>query len=220
MIFVNFKSYKEATGENAIKLAVICETVAEQTKVQIIPVVQIVDLWRVKQHVSIPVWLEHVDEKEPGAQTGYTTVEAAMQAEAAGTILNHSEHPIDHEKLKMIVERAKRLDPTFQIMLLAPDTNVLMQNKALNPDFLCYEPPELIGSKTESVATKKADVIADGVQMAGDIPLIVGAGIKSKEDVVASLRRDAKGVLVASGVVLSEKPDEKLLELASAYKSY
>lgn len=220
MIFVNFKSYKEATGENAIKLAVICETIFEQTKIPIIPVVQAVDVWRVRQHVSIPVWIEHVDGKEPGAQTGYTTIEAAIQAEAAGTILNHSEHPVDHEKLKLTVERARQLDPAFQIMLLAPDTNVLMHNKSLNPDFVCYEPPELIGSKTESVATKKADVIAEGVQVAGDIPLIVGAGIKSKEDVVASLRRDAKGVLVASGIVLAEKPDEKLIELASAFKAY
>ena len=211
MIFVNFKSYKEATGENAVKLAIACETVSEQTKVQIIPVVQALDLWRIKQHI---------DEKELGAQTGYTTIEAAIQAEAAGTILNHSEHPVTHEKLQETVERARKLDASFQIMLLSPDTNVLMRNKSLNPDYLCYEPPELIGSKTESVATTKADVIAEGVQMAGDIPLIVGAGIKSKEDVVASLRRDAKGVLVASGVVLTERPEEKLLELASAYKSY
>ena len=220
MIFVNFKSYKEATGENAVKLAIACETVSEQTKVQIIPVVKALDLWRIKQHVTIPIWLEHIDEKELGAQTGYTTIEAAIQAEAAGTILNHSEHPVTHEKLQETVERARKLDASFQIMLLSPDTNVLMRNKSLNPDYLCYEPPELIGSKTESVATTKADVIAEGVQMAGDIPLIVGAGIKSKEDVVASLRRDAKGVLVASGVVLTERPEEKLLELASAYKSY
>src|SRR3989344_8995523 len=97
MIIVNFKTYNESTGENAVKLAIACETVSEQTRVQIIPVVQTVDLWRVKQHVNIPVWIQHIDHHGQGKFTGFTTVEAAQQADAAGTLLNHSEHPVPFE---------------------------------------------------------------------------------------------------------------------------
>ena len=220
MIFVNFKSYKEASGDNAVRLAIACETVFEQTRVQIIPIVQTIDLWRIKQHVNIPVWLQHVDEKEAGAFTGHTTAEAAMLSDADGTLLNHSEKPASIEQMEKTITHIKSLDSSFGVMICAPDINVLTAVEKLAPTYISYEPPELIGSKTESVATAKADVISAGVEIAKEIPLIVGAGIKSKEDVVAALRKNAKGILVASAVVTAEHPDEKLHALASAFKSF
>jgi triosephosphate isomerase len=48
--------------------------------------------------------------------------------------------------------------------------------------------------------------------------VLCGAGITSGGDVTASLRLGAEGVLVASGVVKSESPRERLLELAEAMR--
>ena len=84
MIFVNFKTYPQGTGDNAVNLAIICETISEETHVPIIPIVQIIDVWRVTQHVHIPVWVQHVDPFEPGTHTGFTIFESVLAAGAGG----------------------------------------------------------------------------------------------------------------------------------------
>ena len=219
MFFVNFKTYKEATGDNAVRLAIACEHIYETTKIQVVPVVQATDAWRIKQYVHMPIWIQHVDEYGYGQHNGAVTAEAAIQAEVSGILLNHSEHPLQFDTLKRTVDHINSLNIMISYMICAPDTNVLAQAKELSPTYIAYEPPELIASTVDSVATKNSNVITAGVEIADDIPLIVGAGIKAKEDVVASLRRGAKGILVSSAIVTSDKPEEKLHELASAFKS-
>ena len=52
VIIINFKSYKSATGANAVKLAKICEMVAMQKKVTIAVAVQAPDIYRVAESVK------------------------------------------------------------------------------------------------------------------------------------------------------------------------
>ena len=40
MLFINFKTYEEGTGKNALELIKILEEVAESSQIKIIPVVQ------------------------------------------------------------------------------------------------------------------------------------------------------------------------------------
>ena len=49
MIIVNFKTYRSATGEQAVELAQICEKVSKESGIPIIVVVQNIDLFHVSQ---------------------------------------------------------------------------------------------------------------------------------------------------------------------------
>ncbi len=90
----------------------------------------------------------------------------------------------------------------------------------LKPTYVAYEPPELIGSKTTSVARAKPEVIAKAVKLSKEkrIPLVVGAGISSMEDVKKSLELGAVGVGVASDVVKAKNPKKELLDLTEGFK--
>ena len=90
---------------------------------------------------------------------------------------------------------------------------------SLNPDFISYEPPELIGNKDTSVATAKADVIAQAVEISkkSGIPLIVGAGVHSALDVKKCLSLGAVGIAVASDVMNALDPKKELLDLTEGF---
>jgi triosephosphate isomerase (TIM) len=202
MIYVNFKTYSSSTGDNAVKLALACELAHDATNVPIIPVVTAIDLWRVTQHTDIPIWIQHVD---------------YCESDAHGTLLSHSEHALTFSILEKTVVRIRNTDPDFKIMICVPTLETLKQAATLVPDYLAYEPPELIGSSTVSVATEKASVIADAVKASGTIPLIVGAGIKEAHDIKVSLEKGAMGILAASAVVKSDNPKELLISLADTF---
>ena len=91
---------------------------------------------------------------------------------------------------------------------------------SLNPDFISYEPPELIGSKDISVATAKPDVIAQAVEISkkSGIPLVVGAGVHSAQDVKKCLSLGAVGVAVASDVMKALDPKKELLDLTEGFR--
>ena len=95
MIFVNFKTYQEATGENAISLASIIEEISSQTKIKIIPVVQVVDLRSVVGATKVEVWVQKIDGHGYGAHTGSIVGGSVFEAGARGTFLNHSENKFD-----------------------------------------------------------------------------------------------------------------------------
>ncbi len=77
-----------------------------------------------------------------------------------------------------------------------------------------------MGSKTTSVAKEKPEVISQAVTLARakGIPLIVGAGIKSMEDVQKSVELGAAGIAVASSIVVSENPRQEIMELIEGFR--
>lgn len=220
MILVNFKTYVEGMGERAVGLAKICEKVAKETEVEIIPVVQTVDLWRVNKAVDIPLFVQHVDLFPPGKHTGWISLEAVIEAGASGTLLNHSEHKMPPGTVKQILRRVSRASRgKFRVVVCAKSLGQAQRLVKLKPDFLAYEPPELIGAKQKSVATVHPKTIEKVVKIGTPrgVPVIVGAGIHSGKDVKIGLRKGAKGVLVSSFVVLAKDQGQALEELAGAF---
>lgn len=214
MIFVNFKTYPEGTGEAAVKLARICAEVGVEIGVIIIPAVQAVDIWRLKDS-GFAVWAQHIDDIEYGPNTGQTLPEAVMAAGAKGTLLNHSENKLPVEVIGSLVKRVKSLK--LKVLVCAESINEGKEIAKLGPDFLAYEPPELIGGDV-SVSAAKPEIIRDFVGEVRPIPVLVGAGIHTQEDVKKALALGVEGILVSSGVVLANDPKEKLLELAEGFK--
>lgn len=217
MIFVNFKTYPQGSGEKAVELAKLCEKISKSTGVEIIPVVQLVDLYRIVQAVKIPVWVQHVDFLPQGPFTGSVNIETVVEAGASGTLLNHSEHQLPPGTVNQIIKRRNELKlPNFKIMVCAKTIGQAERLTKLNPDYLAYEPSELIGNKEKSVATEKPKAIKKIVEIS-KVPVIIGAGIHSKQDVKISLQMGAKGILVATDVVLAEDPERELRKLAEGF---
>lgn len=218
MIFVNFKTYAEGSGQKAIALTKILEEVAHATQVKIIPVVQIIDAEAVIASTQLEVWIQHIDPVSYGPYTGWTLPEEAVRIGVRGVFLNHSEHKFGNwEDLTKAQERCREVD--LKTLIFAADLAEFQRVLEIKPTFIAYEPPELIGSTEASVATAKPEVIARASVLAKEagIPLIVGAGITSREDVRRSLELGAVGVAVSSDIVKAEDPKRELTDLTEGF---
>jgi triosephosphate isomerase len=219
MIFINFKTYEKGSGQNAIRLTRILEEVASETQTKIIPVVQIIDAEMVVDATRLEVWVQHVDPVSYGAHTGWTLPEEVVRAGIRGVFLNHSEHKFkDWDALVKAVARCKEVD--LKTLVFADSLDELKKGLELKPTFISYEPPELVGSTETSVAQAKPEIIEKASKLTNEagVPLIVGAGIHSLDDVKTSLKLGASGVAVATDVVKAEDPKKELLELVEGFK--
>jgi triosephosphate isomerase len=219
MIFVNFKTYEQGTGEDAVNLVRSLEEVAHETQIKIIPVVQTSDLKEIVTSSKLEIWVQTIDPIDYGAHTGGVLPEAVHEDGAVGAFLNHSEHKFESfDQLELANKRAQEIG--LKTLIFAGDLNQLKKVIKLKPTFVSYEPPELVGSKTTSVARAKPEIIKEAVEITkkGDLPLIVGAGIKSTDDVRKSIKFGAVGVAVASDIVTAEDPRKEILELVEGFK--
>ena len=215
MLFVNFKTYRQGTGKAALDLAKVCLKVSQKNSLEIIPIVQAVDVFRLAQAGIKNPWVQHVDDIDYGANTGQVLPEAVLSAGAKGTVLNHSENRVPVEMIGTTVRRCQDLG--LKTLVFAGSIEEGQELIEIKPDFLAYEPPEFIGSQTDSVATAKPEVVKEFIKKISGVPVLVGAGIHSQDDVRISLKLGASGILVASDVVLSEDPEKDLLDLAEGF---
>ena len=211
----NLKNYETSTGANALTMAKIHDKVAKETGASIGIAVNAIDLYRVAKEVSIPVFAQHVDPIDYGKGTGHILPQAVKKAGAIGTLLNHSERRLDPNVLEDSVACAQKA--TLFRIVCAENPEEIEKLAPLQPDCLAFEPPELIGSTGASVANSKPQSIADSVAVSGGIPVLVGAGINSVEDVKVSLELGAQGFLVATAITKADDPEAALREFVGAF---
>ncbi len=219
MIFVNFKAYKEGSGEEALALAKTLESVSTDSNIKIIPCVNAIDLKEVSTNLSLEVWAQNIDPDSYGAHTGSVLAEEILEASAKGTLLNHSEHKFQNfDDLKSANQKALELG--LKTLIFAGSLEELTKICELSPTYASYEPAELIGSTTASVATAQPEIIAKAVEITKrvGIPLIVGAGIHSQDDIRKSRELGAVGVAVATNIVKAQDPKKALMELVEGFK--
>ncbi len=210
MIVVNFKAYSEATGENARNIGKACEEAAEETGERVVACPTAEDLLRLEE-LDVDVFAQHIDPEEPGSHTGSVLPGEVKEAGASGTLINHSEDRIPAEKIEKEVDKAKENE--LETIVCAQNPEECRKFSAFEPDYIAYEPPELIGGDT-SVAEAKPELIEEAVEKTeGDVETLTGAGIKDRRDVEKSIELGCKGVLVASGVAKAEKPLEEIKDL-------
>ena len=91
----------------------------------------------------------------------------------------------------------------LETIVFVPSTKKLeLLQKHIRPTYFCYETPELVGGDV-SVSTAHPDIMKHAVA-ASKVPVLVGAGVKTYEDLQIALDLGAKGVILASGIVLSK----------------
>lgn len=214
LIVVNFKTYTEGTGENAVRMAKYCEEVSRDSGVDIIACPQTPDIYRVASSVKIPVFAQHIDGVGAGSYTGHITADCIKAAGARGTLINHSERRLVLADIDSALQAAKKSGLTAIVC-----TNNIAVTKAasmLAPGFVAIEPPELIGSGIP-VSKADPDIVRGSVsavkKIAPDVEVLCGAGISRGEDVAAALELGTAGVLLASGVIKAKDPRAALLDL-------
>ncbi len=214
LVIVNFKTYESASGERATRLAKIIAEVATQRGVNVAVAPQHFDLYRVASQVDVPVLAQHVDPITAGKHTGWALPESAKEAGAVGSLVNHSEHPLQLSEIERVVQRLKELG--LVSVVCAKDPEVCRQVAALGPDMVAVEPPELIGTG-RAVSKVKPEVVSGAAksvcEVSPKVRVICGAGITSGEDVFTALRLGAEGVLIASSVVQAPNHKAAMLDI-------
>ena len=81
----------------------------------------------------------------------------------------------------------------------------------LKPNYIIIEPPELVGGKV-SVSKAKPNLIFN-VHRGLKTPFLVGAGIKTREDVKTAIKLGASGIAVSSAITKARNPGKVLREL-------
>jgi len=203
IIVVNLKTYKQ--GKAVIKLAKIIEKVDKK----IIIGVQASDVYEINKSVKNPIYAQHVDPNEPGRATGFILPESVKADGAKGVFLNHSEHKISFSVLKKTMKRCKKLK--LKILVFASSLSEAKKIKTLKPDYLIYEPPELVGGK-KSVSKSKQEVIAN-IKKKLKMKFLVGAGIKTNEDIRIAMKLGASGIAVSSAITKAKNPGVVLRKL-------
>ena len=219
MLFINFKTYEEGTGKNALELIKILEEVAQTSQIKIIPVVQATDIKEAVGISKLEIWTQNVDAVLFGAHTGSILPESILEDGATGTFLNHSERKFqDTVSLKQTIERCTQLG--LKTLVFASSLDELGIISSYGPTFVAYEPPEFIGSTTISVTSAQPDIILKAVETAKthNLPLIVGAGIHSKDDIKKSLELGATGIALAKVILKSQDPRKELLDLVEGFR--
>lgn len=217
MIIVNFKTYLESTGQNAVALAKQAEKASKETGACIVVAPQAADLRVIAESVEIPVFAQHIDPIKPGSSTGHVLAEAVKEAGAVGTLINHSERQLRLIDIDATIALCREKGLTSCVCANNPSVSAAVA--ALKPDITSMEPPELIGSGI-SVSKSKPETVTDTVQLVKKIDpnmtILCGAGISTAEDVSIALKLGTQGVLVASGIVKAKDPYSVLRAFAEA----
>ena len=215
IIIINFKTYEEATGERAVRLAHVCKSVAMKFGKRIIVSPQFTDIYRIAKEASpyTPIFAQHIDDGI-GKFTGSVSPLAVKEAGAVGTLLNHSERRLSIEEIGKRIKAAKAHG--LMSLVFADSIAESLKIERFAPEMIAYEPPELVGTGI-SVSTARPTHVTEFVsKVSPRVRRLVGAGITNAGDVKKALELGADGWGVSSAFTKSKFPERVLTELVEA----
>lgn len=216
IVILNYKTYLESSGENALELARALKSASEESGITMVAAPQAADIYRIQDQISLPIFAQHIDPITPGGHTGSNLIETLIEAGISGSLINHSENRMKLADIDEVIQLCKQNDIESCVC-----TNNIATSKAIatfSPDAVAVEPPELIGTGIP-VSQAQPEVVEDSVKgvksINKKIKVLCGAGISTGDDMKAAMDLCADGVLLASGIVKAENPKEALLDLVS-----
>lgn len=216
-LVINLKTYEESFDSNAVKIAKLCKELEKEAKkrdVEIVLCPNMIDLKDVRDQ-KVNVYFQHFDDFRFGANTGFIPVDFVKELKVRGSLISHSEHILS---LKEIEKRVKLLNElSLESVVCARDVKTAKKIAKFKPTYIAVEPKELIGGDI-SISTAKPQLIVKSLEAVGSIPLLVGAGVKTREDVKKSIELGAKGILVASGVVKAKDVKAAIYDLLLGFE--
>jgi len=210
-VLVNLKAYPC----DPVELSAAARDVAAASGVRVAVAPQTAHLDRVAD-TGVETWAQHVSPVGRGSHTGSALAEAAAEAGATGTLLNHSERRLRLADVDGGLRAARRAG--LGTVVCANNPGQVGAAAALGPDAVAVEPPELIGGD-ESVSTADPGIVEDAVGAAAavdeGVDVFCGAGVSTGEDVAAAAALGADGVLLASGVAKADDTRAVLEDLVA-----
>jgi len=218
LFLLNLKSYPGHLGAGAVRIARLLESVGKESGVATAIAPPVPDLARVASETGVAVLAQHVDPGEAGARTGFVPVEAIQAAGARGSLVNHSERPMEIPAIEEVVRRLS--ERGLVAVVCAADVGPARRLAATRPPYLAVEPPELIGGD-RAVSTARPEVVSGTVAAVHEVSprtyVLCGAGVHDRRDVARALELGADGVLVASAVTRAPDAERALRELLAGY---
>jgi triosephosphate isomerase (TIM) len=218
LLLVNLKTYPNALGAGAERIARTLEELGRSAGVSVAVAPAAPDISRLTAATRVPVLAQHVDPLAPGPQTGFVPPEAIAAAGARGSLVNHSEHPLSPAETRETTSRLNRLG--LIAVVCARDLAATRRLARTRSPYIAIEPPDLIGGD-RSVSTARPEVVLGAVRaVAGIAPetsVLCGAGVNSRRDVAKALELGAQGVLVASAIARAASPRDAIAELLAGF---
>jgi triosephosphate isomerase len=212
IVIINFKTYDQASGEDALELAKICKEVAKEQGKAVAVCPQAFDAASCAR--QIPSYAQHFNVEAPGGHTGKLTIKSLLATKAKGSLLNHSENRISFTQIMESI--AQLQENKKEAIVCVKDAKEAKKVAKLTPDAIAIEPPKLIGGDI-SVTSADPKIVSESVlavhSINPNIPVLCGAGVHTTQDVKAAIKLGAAGVLVASGVTKATNKKSAVLKL-------
>ncbi|MEM0158028.1 MAG: triose-phosphate isomerase [Thermoplasmataceae archaeon] len=214
-IIVNTKHYKRSSGVDAPKFLESFIPIVKTLNHRVIFALNPIDLHLASSFPELQIYSQTVFPVEYGAYTGKFSIDALVELGVKGSLLNHSENRMRADSIAAVSRIAR--ERSFNLVICSANAKEAIRMSRLSPEFVAYEPPDLIGGDV-SVSSARPEIISEVVKGCGmrNTKVLVGAGIKARSDVAMSLSLGAKGILIASGIVLSRDPPDALASLVGS----
>lgn len=188
IVILNYKTYLESSGENALELARALKSASEESGITMVAAPQAADIYRIQDQISLPIFAQHIDPITPGGHTGSNLIETLIEAGISGSLINHSENRMKLADIDEVIQLCKQNDIESCVC-----TNNIATSKAIatfSPDAVAVEPPELIGTGIP-VSQAQPEVVEDSVKgvksINKKIKVLCGAGISTGDDMKAAM---------------------------------
>ena len=211
MIVINFKNY--LYSKDAMELAKKIEKFLPSA----IAAVSAVDIGYLSYYTKLKIFAQHVDFVDGKMATGFLWPEAVRAQDGTGSLLNHSEHRLSETEIRKTLKRCN--EAGLKVILCANSVGETRKFKKLKPFAIAYEAPVLVGSGKSITKYRRDEVTKFVKEMRGSgILVLCGAGISNAEDVKTAYELGCDGVLIASAIANSKKPEKILMEIAKNEK--
>ena len=129
IVILNYKTYLESSGENALELARALKSASEESGITMVAAPQAADIYRIQDQISLPIFAQHIDPITPGGHTGSNLIETLIEAGISGSLINHSEN-----RMKLA-----DIDEVIQLKLLKTLLKELNQSTKKSKSYVVQE---------------------------------------------------------------------------------
>ena len=214
---VNYKAYEGTAGTDGLELAKTVDAVRQQTGASFAVAPQTPDLYRIAEATDLPVVAQSVDSTAAGRGNGNISLASVAEAGASGALINHPESQDAFGDVADIV--AGCAEHGLESIVCVDSVELGRAAVAFDPDCLLFENPADIASDSALARTEPERVEAFVSMVEAERPetrVLLGGGITTAADVVASLERGADAAGAASAFVDASDRSAWLSEIATA----
>lgn len=204
-------------GDQVLDLARAANEAAAKFDVRVIFTTPYTDIRRVAQEANnLYVFAPHMDAIPIGRGLACVLPESIKAAGAKGTMLNHSERPLDISTLRRTIDRAHSLG--LMTIACADTLREARAVAALGTDMMVVEPEELIGTG-QACGLDYVRASVEAVREVDEsIGVLVGGGIANGEDVYNIIMAGADATGSSSGIAKARDPEAMVYEMLEAVR--